>query len=314
MRWFYDASYDYGGGLADAPREVNGFLLHKPSEIHHQLVTRRVVATSVFRHPEPVSVRELSRTHDSSVVAGLRDPGEVALAIEFPMIALLPEQLVWRAVVQPQLCAAGGTCAALRAAADGEWAINLSGGYHHAARNLSHGFCLINDIAIAVARLRTDGARRRILMVDLDLHQGDGNATFFADDHDVYTVSIHEEDIFPIPKARSDLDIGLRSRAGDADYASAIEDALRHAERHFDPQVIVYVAGSDPYERDPLGSLQITKDGLLARDRRVARFARDRGCGLIVVPAGGYSDESPTITAEGFAAIAEIERGTRKAE
>lgn len=195
---------------------------------------------------------------------------------------------------------------ALRAAAHGECAVNLSGGFHHARRDLSHGFCLVNDIAIGLARLRQDGIHRRVLIIDLDLHQGDGNATVFAGDRETYTVSVHEESIFPIPKTRSDLDIGLPAFTGDADYLVAVDEALAHACRHFTPEVIVYVAGSDPYEHDPLGSLQLTKAGLLARDQRVARFARALKCPLVAVPAGGYSGESPSITADTFRTIAEI--------
>ncbi len=196
----------------------------------------------------------------------------------------------------------------LRAAATREWAINLSGGYHHARRDLSHGFCLINDIAVGLARLRHEGTHRRVLIIDLDLHQGDGNATTFADDRDTYTISVHEEGIFPFPKARSDLDIGLRPDTGDADYLGAVEQALQHAQSRFTPEMIVYVAGSDPYTDDPLGSLQVTKSGLLARDQRVARFAREQQCPHVALPAGGYSSDSPSITAATFRAIAEIER------
>jgi acetoin utilization deacetylase AcuC-like enzyme len=198
--------------------------------------------------------------------------------------------------IRIELLASGGTYQALRAAANGECAVNLSGGYHHARRHLSHGFCLVNDVALGIARLRHEGIPRRVLIIDLDLHQGDGNATIFAEDRDTYTISVHEEDLFPIPKARSDLDIGLPSFTGDAGYLNAVEEALQYARRHFTPEMIVYVAGSDPYKGDPLGSLQLTKPGLLARDKRVAQFARELRCPLVVLPAGGYSSESPSIT------------------
>jgi acetoin utilization deacetylase AcuC-like enzyme len=245
--------------------------------------------------------------HDARVIAGLHDARDVAAAVEMPELGGLPHELVWQAVVQPQLLSSGGTYRALRAAANGECAVNLSGGYHHARRRLSHGFCLVNDVALGIARLRHEGIHRRVLIIDLDLHQGDGNATIFADDRDTYTVSVHEENLFPIPKARSDLDIGLPSFTGDPGYLNAVEEALQHARRHFAPEMIVYIAGSDPYEGDPLGSLQVTKPGLLARDKRVARFARELRCPLVGLPAGGYSGESPSITAATFRAVAEIE-------
>ncbi len=219
---------------------------------------------------------------------------------------------VWEAIVAPQLHAAGGTCAALRAAADGDWAINLSGGYHHARPDLSHGFCLVNDVAIAVARLRREGTRRRILIADLDLHQGDGNARFFEADDEVFTFSMHERGIFPLPRAQSDLDMDLPAGTGDATYLERLERALDEIRARFAPEVVVYVAGSDPFERDPLGSLRLTPEGLAMRDQRIARFAQELGCPLVVLPAGGYSEESATLTALGFAEISAV-RGEPRA-
>jgi acetoin utilization deacetylase AcuC-like enzyme len=132
----------------------------------------------------------------------------------------------------------------------------------------------------------------------------------FHGDAGVYTISIHEEYLFPMPKAQSDLDIGLPPETGDSVYLERLEGALEHARRHFEPEMIVYVAGSDPYERDPLGSLRITREGLLERDRRVARFAVERKCPLVALPAGGYTPESPSLHAAGFAEIARIDSGT----
>ncbi len=123
---------------------------------------------------------------------------------------------------------------------------------------------------------------------------------------DVYTLSVHEQDIFPIPKMRSNLDVGLPSYTGDDDYLAAVDDALAHAGRHFEPEMVVYVAGSDPYVEDPLGSLQVSRAGLLERDRRVATFALSRNCPLVVLPAGGYTSESAEIHSAGFAAIDQV--------
>ncbi len=310
MQWFHDPGYDYGG--PGAPHEVHGFVLRKPSAIRDRLVADGVATAADFQPASEITERDLARVHTPRLITDLRRASAVAMAIEFSALAEMPDQLVWQFVVHPQVLAAGGTYAALRAATQGKWAINLSGGYHHARPDLSHGFCLINDIGVGLARLRHEGAHRRVLIIDLDLHQGDGNATIFAEDRDTYTISVHEENIFPIPKARSDLDIGLPSYTGDADYLAAVDDALRHARRHFTPEIIVYVAGSDPYKDDPLGSLQLTKPGLLARDQRIARFACEQRCPLVALPAGGYTNESPAITAATFRAIAEIEAGAEE--
>lgn len=307
VRWFHSPQLDYGGGLPGMPEEVHGFILNKPSRIRTSLLSSGVLQPDAFESPEIVRAADLLRVHEPALVDALRQPEAVARAIELPLLADMPAEVVWQVVVAPQLLAAGGTYLALRAAAhDNAWAFNLSGGYHHARRDRSHGFCLINDVAVAVARLRADGIRRRILIVDLDLHQGDGNAQLFADDADVFTLSVHEEDIFPVPKARSDLDCGLASFTGDDEYLAAITDALNAARARFTPELIVYVAGSDPYIDDPLGSLQISRAALLARDRCVATLASELRCPLVALPAGGYSPASPEITAAGFAAMAHI--------
>ncbi len=156
---------------------------------------------------------------------------------------------------------------------------------------------------------RTPIIHERAEAVDLDLHQGDGNASIFENADDVFTLSIHEQYLFPMPKMRSDLDIGLSAGTGDTDYLRHLDDALVHVRNNFEPQIVVYIAGSDPHEGDPLGSLRLSRAGLLERDRRVARFAAAGQCALVTLPAGGYSDESPAIAAAGFQAIAEIDAG-----
>lgn len=307
MQWFYDPGYDYGGGLSGSPQEIHGFLLRKPSAIREHLLQEGVVEASALRRPQPVSEAELLHIHDPHVVANLKEVHSVAQALEFPLVALLPQPLVWQAVVAPQLLAAGGTCEALYVAARGEWAINLSGGFHHARRDLSHGFCLINDIALGISRLRRAGISRRILIFDLDVHQGDGTALLFASDPEIYTVSLHAEDIFPFPKVHSSLDIELPTGTRDELYLEHVHRALAHVQQHFQPELIVYVAGTDPYEEDPLGSLALTEAGLLERDQTVAQFARNLGCPLVVLPAGGYASQSPAMAAAGFRAIAALE-------
>lgn len=314
MHWYYRREYDYGAGIPGLPTEVHGFVLNKPTAIRDALVACGAVAQAAFVAPESIVDADLLRVHNAALLAALGDPVAVAAAIELYELAALPADLVRSAVVAPQLRACGGTLAALRHAAQGGWAVNLSGGYHHARRDLSHGFCLVNDVAVGLARLRHEGVHRRVLIVDLDLHQGDGNATMFAGDHDVFTLSVHEEGIFPIPKAKSDLDIGLPGGTGDDEYLAAVDEALAFARQRFEPEIVVYVAGTDPYVADPLGSLRISEAGLCARDRRVAEFARENGAALVALPAGGYTPESSRLSAAGFAAMLEIQRKTGPAD
>jgi histone deacetylase 11 len=201
-------------------------VLRKPAEIRDHLITSGTVSATDFQHAAGVTEAELREVHTTDLIARLHDPSAVAMAIEVPEAAFLPPEVLWSAVVEPQLLAAGGTCEALRAATAGEWSINLSGGFHHARRDLSHGFCLANDVALAIARLRREGLMRPTLIVDLDLHQGDGNASIFENDDDVFTLSVHEEYLFPMPKMRSDLDIGLPARTGDEEYLRVLDDAF----------------------------------------------------------------------------------------
>jgi len=311
VKWFYAPEYDYGRNLPQH-REVHGFVLDKPSRIRGRLIERGVVSASEFRAPAPVSEADVAAVHAPEIVSDLHDAYAVSRAVEFDAIGLLPDDTVWSAVVASQLHAAGGTCEALRVAAGLEgapdWAANLSGGFHHARPDLSHGFCLVNDVAIAITRLRAEGVRPRVLILDLDLHQGDGNASFFAKDEEVFTCSVHERAIFPTPKAASDLDVGLPAGVGDEDYLERLEDVLAELGERPVPELLLYVAGSDPFVDDPLGSLQLSAEGLAQRDRRVAEFAASLGCALVALPAGGYSPESAVLTADGFAEIAAVQR------
>lgn len=305
MRWIFHKGYDYGRWLP-LPRRIHGFVRDKPSRMRRFLLARGAVRPDEFIIPAPVSETTLAAVHSPGLIAGLSDTRAVAEAAELALLARLPRAVVRHAVVKPQLLAAGGTCAAVRHAANGAWVVNLSGGYHHARPGLSHGFCLVNDVAMAVHELHESGVRPRIVILDLDLHQGDGNAACFAEVADVWTASMHQESAFPVPKLQSDFDVPLPDGTADDDYLTELDGLLGEL-AELAPALIVYVAGTDPFEHDAIGSLRLSRAGMLERDRRVARFARDLGAGLVVLPAGGYSEMSPEIAASGYIAIARSE-------
>jgi len=304
MNFFYSPGYDLGRGLP--MRSVHGFVLDRPSRTKAALITDHGVDPGAFMAPPEASLADFDVVHSPRVLASLRAGDAVARAVEMPLLRYLPSLLTRRAVVDPQVAAAGGTIAALRAAADGAWSANLSGGFHHARPDLAHGFCLVNDVALGVAVLRREGFQRKVLVIDLDAHQGDGNAAAFDGDDDVMTVSLHEEALFPHPKLASTIDVGLRSGIGDDDYLGHVEATLNVIGRRFRPDIVVYVAGVDPFVGDPLSSLRVSKDGLRRRDEHIARFARSLGAGLVVLPAGGYTADSPGLSAAGMAAIAQL--------
>lgn len=183
---------------------------------------------------------------------------------------------------------AGGSILASRKALEKGAAVNLCGGFHHAFAGHGEGFCMINDVAIAVRRMQKDGLLRRAVIVDLDVHHGNGTAAIFAGDPDVFTFSMHQENNYPAPKPPSDLDIGLQDGAGDEEYLALLEEGLRKA-LSSTPDLVCYLAGADPYREDQLGGLGLTIEGLRHRDELVFEAARRRGAPVMATLAGGYA-------------------------
>jgi acetoin utilization deacetylase AcuC-like enzyme len=189
----------------------------------------------------------------------------------------------------------GGTMAAAAAAAEDGAAAHLGGGLHHAFANHGEGFCPVNDVAVAVRVLQRDGRIARAAVVDLDVHHGNGTAMIFEHDASVFTFSMHQQHNYPLFKPRGDLDIGLDDGTRDGRYLELLREALPRVLAHR-PQLVVYLAGADPFEHDRLGGLKLTKGGLAQRDRLVIHAVRGAGIPLVVVLAGGYAvDVSDTV-------------------
>ena len=194
------------------------------------------------------------------------------------------------ALVKRSRASVFGTVAAARAALREGVAGNLAGGTHHAYADRGTGFCVFNDIAVAARTLQREGAIDRALVVDLDVHQGDGTAAIFAGDASVFTFSMHGAKNFPFRKQRSSLDVELPDGCRDPEYIAALE---RHLPAVFDrarPDLVFFLAGVDPLEHDQLGRLKLSQDGLRLRDRIVATAARDRGKPLVLTLGGGYAN------------------------
>ncbi|TAG73570.1 MAG: histone deacetylase [Burkholderiales bacterium] len=186
---------------------------------------------------------------------------------------------------------AGATVAALKSALTHSAAINLAGGTHHAFRDHGEGFCCFNDAAVAARVIQRDHGISRVLICDLDVHQGNGTASIFAEDNSVFTFSIHGERNYPVRKERSDLDIELPDGCGDASYLDTLSEVLPSIIARFAPNAIIYLAGADPFEGDRLGRLKLTKSGLRQRDEFVLKTARDLGIPIAVTMAGGYAHD-----------------------
>ncbi|MGD1976675.1 MAG: histone deacetylase [Gammaproteobacteria bacterium] len=200
---------------------------------------------------------------------------------------------LWR---RSRLAVAGTVNAGLMALEDG-CAGNLAGGTHHAFPDHGQGFCVLNDVAICVRHLRRLGRIRRALVVDLDVHQGNGTAAIFHNDPEAYTFSIHGEKNFPARKTRSTLDIGLPCGTGDDRYMEVLREALTRAIAESGPDCVFYLAGVDPAEGDRYGRMRLTRDGLERRDRFVLETVRDAGLPIVLLLSGGYA-ATPVHTAE----------------
>jgi acetoin utilization deacetylase AcuC-like enzyme len=185
----------------------------------------------------------------------------------------------------------GGTVAAARRALERRVGMNLGGGTHHAGRDFARGYCLFNDVVVTLEQLRAEGLVRRALVVDCDVHQGDGTAQLLGPDPDAFCLSLHGARNYPFERIPSDLDVDLPSGTGDDEYLRALSDALDVAIPAAGAEIAFFLAGADPWEGDRLGRLALTKDGLRARDELVLDRLLGTGAAVVVVLAGGYAPD-----------------------
>jgi acetoin utilization deacetylase AcuC-like enzyme len=176
-------------------------------------------------------------------------------------------------------------------------AVNLAGGTHHACRDHGQGYCVFNDSAVAARAMQAEGRARRVVIIDCDVHQGNGTAAIFQGDSSVFTFSIHGAKNFPFRKEKSDLDIELPDNTTDADYLAAVEEGTRRAIAMSGADLALYLAGADPYERDRLGRMKVTMEGLAERDRIVLGLCREAGLPVSIAMAGGYAPDVEDIVA-----------------
>jgi len=194
-------------------------------------------------------------------------------------------------LVRFALLSVGGTVLAARKALECGLAVHIGGGFHHAFPDHGEGFCLLNDVAVAARKMIEEKLVRKVMVVDCDLHQGNGTAAALAGRKDVFTLSIHQMDAYPTEKPLSTVDIGLWAGDGDAKYLAELGAHIPRIYSEFRPDLVLYLAGADPYEKDQLGGLSLTKAGLKERDKVVIENARRLGIPVAVVLAGGYAAE-----------------------
>ncbi len=260
------------------------FPMEKYSRLRESLLASGDFAVGDFHLPHAASDDELARAHDPEYIRQVccgQLPEKAQKAIGFP----------WSAgMVERSRRSAGATICACRAAlADGTVAANLAGGTHHAFRDRGEGFCVFNDAAVAARAMQAEGRAGRILVVDCDVHQGNGTASILADDDSIFTFSIHGARNFPFAKECSDLDIELPDGCSDEAYLTHLDDGLATAFDLAQPDLVIYLAGADPYHDDRLGRLALSFAGLAERDRRVFARCKADAVPVAIAMAGGYA-------------------------
>lgn len=277
----------------------------------YRMIYERLLALGArpenFLHPEPATDEDLLLVHTPKYLKKLKSGGLSRAEIQVMELPYSEDMFKFG------LLHVGGTILAGRAALTDGLCVHLGGGFHHAFADHGEGFCALNDLAVAIERLRRDGAIRRAMVVDCDLHQGNGTAAIFAGREDTFTFSIHQMDIYPAEKSTSTLDVGLWSGDGDDAYLSELRKHVPRLYRKFKPDIVFYVAGADPLAGDKLGGLEMTKEGVLARDALVLEGARRLDIPVAVVLAGGYSPDIEDIVAVHLDTIRAAIRAQRRA-
>lgn len=299
--------------------------------IHDRLIETGVAEPGDFLEPEPANDRDILLVHRPDYVQKLKT-GTLSQREEMEM-----EIPYSRDLVEAFWLAAGGSILAARRALEDKVAINIGGGFHHAFPDHGEGFCMIHDVAVAIRRLQRDDKIRTAMTVDCDVHQGNGTAAIFAGTRtesvplpsvagstlnpgrpprmhgvhagDVFTISLHQHNNYPLYKPPSSIDVDLPDGTGDNDYLAWLDNALSSGLRQFEPDLICYIAGADPYREDQLGGLDLTIEGLKKRDALVFKVARARDVPVMVTYAGGYAqkvEDTVTIHSNTIAAAKDV--------
>jgi acetoin utilization deacetylase AcuC-like enzyme len=293
------------------PIGAHVFPAEKYRLVHERLLETGVAQPSDFVNPQPASDQDVLLVHTPAYVEKLKT-GTLSEREELELeVPYSPE------LVQAFWLSAGGSILAADYALTNGVALNIGGGFHHAFPDHGEGFCMIHDVAVAIRRMQRDGRITRAMTVDCDVHQGNGTAAIFAgvrvptgrlpstsastlnpaasakvrNAHagDVFTISLHQENNYPMWKPPSSIDVDLPDGIGDDDYLAWLDNALSSGLRQFEPELICYIAGADPYREDQLGGLALTIEGLKRRDELVFRVARARNIPVMVTYAGGYA-------------------------
>lgn len=295
-RLFYSPYYyaDIGEGHV--------FPIRKFELVRDKLIAEGTLTSGEIVEPQPASVEDVRLVHTEDYVVRLIEGALTAKEIR-------KLGLPWsKSLVRRSFLATSGTISAAKHALDSGIASNLAGGTHHAYPDRGEGFCVLNDVAVAVRVLQQDKLAERFLIIDCDVHQGNGTAFIFRNEPRVFTFSMHGAKNYPLFKEISNLDIELPDKTADREYLETLEEALPRIFLH-NPDIIFYLGGADPFEKDKLGRLNLTMDGLKKRDEMVLAFAKDRHTPIVTTMSGGYAldiNDTVEIHANTIRAVKEV--------
>ncbi len=307
----YSAQYEVNlWGL----EQSHSFDIHKYRKMAQALVDGGYLTMEDFVVPEEATREQLLLVHTPEYLDKLKKSRNVASYLEVGSLGLLPGFVIDSRLLRPFRTVTGGTIVAAQLAMEHGLGINLGGGYHHAHTGHGEGFCIFADVPIAIRQLQSEGLARRVLLVDLDVHQGNGNASIFAGDDNVFTYSIHQENIYPNPKATSDLDRGLLPPVDDKAYMDVLERDLPGLLDSHKPDLVVLMAGVDTFVDDPLAGFSMTAEGIIRRDEFVVAQSRHRNIPVLYVTSGGYSEEAWQIQYRSIANLLEQFAGAQPRE
>jgi acetoin utilization deacetylase AcuC-like enzyme len=317
------------------PIGAHVFPAEKYRRIHDRLLATGVADPADFVEPQAATDQDILLVHKPEYVQKLKT-GTLSQREEMEM-----EVPYSRDLVEAFWLAAGGSILAARLSLKDEIAISIGGGFHHAFPDHGEGFCMIHDVAVAIRRMQRDDQIRTAMTLDCDVHQGNGTAAIFAGTRtassllpsvssstphrregvplggkmreahagDVFTISLHQHNNYPLWKPPSSIDVDLPDGIGNDDYLAWLDNALSSGLRQFEPDLLCYIAGADPYREDQLGGLSLTIEGLKKRDELVFRVARTRGIPIMVTFAGGYArniEDTVTIHSNTIIAASEV--------
>jgi acetoin utilization deacetylase AcuC-like enzyme len=274
MKFVYSPHY-----AADLGMHV--FPIQKYRRIYDRLRHEYGIPAVEFVQPQPATRVQLLRVHTETYLSDLHN-------LQATPRTIYSELPLTQEIVEMSILACGGTIRASELALEHGAAVHIGGGFHHAFADRAEGFCYLNDLAVAVREVQAAGKIHRALVLDCDLHQGNGTARIFQQNAEIFTFSMHQRDLYPI-KEKSDLDIHLHNGIGDEEYLDLLQHHVPGILERFQPDLILYQAGADPYEQDQLGDLRLTIAGLAERDLLIYRWAKEKNIPITVTLGGGYA-------------------------